>query len=63
VRGAIQPLIGKKRKEGKEKTKDYRKLSLQINNIEAALKNNPVFKRHDILGSNERLYITAIRGV
>jgi predicted RNA methylase len=47
VRGAIQPL------EGKEHTKDYKKLSGQMANIEAALKNNPVFSRHDILGTGE----------
>jgi len=47
VRGAIQPL------QGKEHTKEYKKLSDQITNIEAALKNNPTFERHDILESGE----------
>jgi hypothetical protein len=45
VRGALQPL-------GKNSA-EYKKRIGQIINIESALKANPVFARHDILGKNE----------
>jgi predicted RNA methylase len=56
VRGAIQPL------EGKEHTKEYKKLSGQMANIEAALKNNPAFNRHDILDGKEAFLYNADTG-
>jgi hypothetical protein len=45
VRGALQ-FLG-------ENTAGYKKRIGQMNNIEAALKANPVFTRHDILGKHE----------
>jgi predicted RNA methylase len=45
ARGALQSLG--------ENTAGYKKRAGQISNIETALKANPVFARHDILGKNE----------
>jgi len=56
VRGAIQLL------EGKEHTKEYKKLSGQMANIESALKNNPAFRRHDILDGKEAFLYNADTG-
>jgi hypothetical protein len=47
ARGALEGLAGK------EKTDEYRKRLTQIHNIETALKDNPVFKRPDLLGTGE----------
>jgi len=44
--GSIQPLKDKNSKE-------YKKRETQINNLEAALKQNPVFTKHEILGKKE----------
>ena len=47
ARGALAGL------EGKETSKDYAKRLGQIRNLEAALKDNPVFTRQDLLGTAE----------
>ena len=56
ARGAIHHLRG-----GKD-TKEYKKLAAQIANTEAALKNNPVFNRHDILENSETFIYNGTTG-
>ena len=51
--GALLPF------EGKENNVEYKKRISQINNIEAALKANPVFERHDILKDHEPFLYSA----
>jgi hypothetical protein len=45
ARGALQSIFGRE-------TKEYKNTASQITNLETALKNNPAFTRHDMLGKN-----------